>query len=98
MVRGALGLEDVSREDVRFIAVTFGVVVSLIQTYYAPKFNPFTPAHKVRLGACSPHVSCLWVTDSYNMRRCVGPLVAKGCVCVNTVQSDHALIAVNRTV
>eukprot|EP00752_Nemacystus_decipiens_P018298 g16414.t1 len=47
MVRGALGLEDVSREDARFIAVTFGFVVSLIQTYYAPKFNPFTPAHKV---------------------------------------------------
>lgn len=47
MVRGALGLEDVSREDARFIAVTFGFVVSLVQTYYAPKFNPFTPGHKV---------------------------------------------------
>ena len=45
MVRGALGLENASREDVRFIAVTFGFVVSLVQTYYAPKFNPFSPAH-----------------------------------------------------
>lgn len=46
MVRGALGLEDASREDIRFIAVTYGFVVSLIQTYYAPKFNPFAPVHK----------------------------------------------------
>lgn len=45
MLRGALGLEDATREDIRFIAVTFGFTVSLVQTYYAPKFNPFTPAH-----------------------------------------------------
>ncbi|CAM9655072.1 unnamed protein product [Ectocarpus sp. 13 AM-2016] len=46
MVRGALGLENATREDIRLIAVTFGVVVTVIQTYYAPKFNPFTPAHQ----------------------------------------------------
>lgn len=46
-MRGALGLEDISREDVRLIAVTFGTAVTIIQTYFAPKFNPFAPAHKV---------------------------------------------------
>lgn len=51
MVRGALGLENATREDVRLIAVTFGVAVSLIQTYYAPKFNPFAPGHKASAGA-----------------------------------------------
>ena len=54
MVRCALGMEDLSREDVRFIAVNFGFAVTLIQTYYAPKFNPFTPAHKVRFGTFTP--------------------------------------------
>lgn len=49
MVRGALGLENATREDIRLIAVTFGVVVTVIQTYYAPKFNPFTPAHQASM-------------------------------------------------
>ncbi|CAM9815815.1 unnamed protein product, partial [Scytosiphon promiscuus] len=49
VVRGALGLEDVSREDVRLIAVTFGTAVTIIQTYFAPKFNPFAPAHKASM-------------------------------------------------
>lgn len=53
MVRGALGLENATREDIRLIAVTFGVAVSLIQTYYAPKFNPFTPGHKASAVACT---------------------------------------------
>lgn len=49
MVRGALGLENATREDIRLIAVTFGVVVTVIQTYYAPRFNPFTPAHQASM-------------------------------------------------
>lgn len=62
MVRGALGLENATREDVRLIAVTFGVVVTVIQTYYAPKFNPFTPAHQASLSyPCPAHIPCACV-------------------------------------
>lgn len=47
IARGFMGLENVSKEDTRVIAVGFGVFVTLVQTYYWGEFNPFTPAHKL---------------------------------------------------
>ncbi|CAM9739825.1 unnamed protein product [Ascophyllum nodosum] len=47
MVRGVLGLEDASREDVRLIAVAYGFVTSVIQMCFVSDFNPFAPVHKV---------------------------------------------------
>lgn len=46
IVRGFLGLESVSKEDVRAIAVGFAVFVTLVQMHYWSSFNPFTPVHK----------------------------------------------------
>lgn len=48
-LRGALGLENASREDIRLVGVTFGFVVTVVQLYFAPEFNPFGPAHRVRM-------------------------------------------------
>lgn len=47
VVRGCLGLENASREDIRLIAVAYGFFTSVVQIFLLPDFNPFGPAHKV---------------------------------------------------
>lgn len=61
MIRGALGLEEASREDIRFLVVVFGAIVTTIQLFFMPEFNPFTPTHRVsRFDMLSSKPNGMW--------------------------------------